>query len=519
MGLRFLLAVDTFPDNPWERDRLPAIRKALRDRSHDIMDVYEFNSCEEAHSIHSAKGGTYFADKDPVELNNKFYEKVASYKCDILILGTVDNYSQFLFYETIKKLQDNGVFVVGILGDDEFTSDRNRLYVPMFDRVVAYVSRCVAEYNAIVPDSCYYLPNSCHFVCEDFSSLHVEDEDKLHDVSFFGAPFGARPAMVEALIENGVNVSLFGSQKWQQYGKLKKHYHGYADTKDFDRLVRSSKIVLAFLEDHLDGSLHMNTKIWEAVRNGQMCIASHYQPLIADYGLIENEDIVMYDSTTDLVQKVKYYLNRPDDRKRIAANIFAKIKENFSYEKLYTSLFTNIEMAHAQKKSSLEAGELADNMQIVTILDYSFSGEFPHGFNVVKVPHEKKWRQNLRTNYFEMVKTPFVVFSYGGYYSQYLQKMLKLFPDILTDGKSELLPMTCHAQLPSIGSIVWTRDAFYREFLDANFRQTKNPVDNCFHNLRLCDLNKAENNWLIHPVECLKRFSQAVLQKMQTVRM
>ena len=46
----------------------------------------------------------------------------------------------------------------------------------------------------------------------------------------------------------------------EKYSFSNGYYFGFIDTNEFDIVLSNSKIVLAFLEDHLTGSLHMNTR-------------------------------------------------------------------------------------------------------------------------------------------------------------------------------------------------------------------------------------------------------------------
>jgi len=494
MKPRFLLACDTLPTNPWERDRLPAIRKAFRQRPFDIFDIYEFNSRKEAHQIHRQKGELYFDENDLDELNKKFFERVSSYGCNILILGTIDNYARYLYPETIARLQKDGIFVVGILGDDEFNWKRNQLYIPMFDKVVAYVQKCVDYYNTINDDCCLYLPNSCYFSEPDFNRLQIGEEKKQHDVTLLGAPFGIRPVLVEALINADIKVSLFGSPKWKEFDKFKDFYHGYVPSDQFDLVVRASKIILTPLEDHLTGALHMNTKIWEAVRNGQMCITTRYKPLIENYEFIENTEIVMYDSVEDLVDKVRHYLSNQDDRIRIAKNLFQRVKADFDYVDLYNKLFQKLEQAYTHKRQTSNLSIMSTN-PLISIVDHSRAGELHEGFLVVRLSRSRGSLQNFREKYDELIKTPYVILTYGGFeYSSHLNLLVNLFPDEFDDGMVDLLtvkstPQDLVSNISDMNAVLWEKDAFYSQFLSrrvpVRYSYRKN-LHFSFQNLRLC---------------------------------
>lgn len=60
-------------------------------------------------------------------------------------------------------------------------------------------------------------------------------------------------------------------------------------------------------------------------------LISNYQPEIPEY-FIPGEDIVLYDSIPDLIDKIDYYLKHEEERLRIAKNGYEKVKQYHSYE-------------------------------------------------------------------------------------------------------------------------------------------------------------------------------------------
>jgi hypothetical protein len=494
MPLKFLLVCDTLPTNPWERDRLPAIRQALSEWQYHIIDLFAFDSLEEAHHIHRTKShASFFSGGNLRDLNRKFYRNVTKFGCDILVLGTVDCYSWFLLPETVDQLRKEGIFVVGILGDDEYMFHRNRLHVPMFNKTVAYVKRCVDLYSELAPDTCYWLPNSCMFPEEEFEKLQMEDDEKAHDVVLLGAPFGNRPDLIRSLIHAGVRVSLF-HPRWEDYPDLKPYYRGYLDSAEIDATVRKSKIVLALLEDHLTGALHMNTKIWEAVRMGQFPIATYYPPLMEDYGFTENEDVVMYHSAEDLAQKVIHYLARPEERRRIAGNLFQKTRKRFGYRDLYSSLFRSLaaEFSSAKETDRIRT-EAAEST--ITIVDDSGVLRSHPGFKVIRVTKGRKDSKKLKTDILHRISTPYVIYTRGGYlYSAYLNRLVGLFPDEFLGGRAAFLAVQSRFKdkdltTADINQVVWRRGDFL-EYAD-NHPVTIDSVRveiprYSFANLRLC---------------------------------
>jgi hypothetical protein len=448
-----LLACDTLPENPWARDRLPAIRAALAGRRHEIVDIYDFGSVAAAHRLHRAQARGGFPARRIPDLNRRFRDRVLASGCRLAILGTADNFTHFLLPETLRELRAAGCFVVGILGDDEFTYDRNWPYVFLFDRVVAYVRPMVDRYNALRPGCCLYLPNSCHFPEPDFAALQVPEERKRHDVALFGSTFPARRRLVEELAARGVPLSLFGGRGWLASPRLQPYYRGYVASADFDRTVRESRIVLALLEDHLTGALHMNTKVWEAVRNGQMCVTSRYAPLVEDYSLVDGEDIVFYDTAADLATKLQHYLARPDERRRMAERLFRKIQTRFDYLDLYRTLFATLEQAAAgadELLSSVAGGG-------VTLLGAPAAADEAAGFPVWRFARRPGWRRRVAAEYRQRVTTSHVILAAGGYrYEPALSTWLRSGATVPGVGRLR----AAGSETSGDETLIWQRDAF-----------------------------------------------------------
>ena len=60
-------------------------------------------------------------------------------------------------------------------------------------------------------------------------------------------------------------------------------------------------------------------------------LMSNYQPELAEY-FINGQDMVMFDSPEDMQWKIRYYLQRDEERQQIANNGLEKVKKEFSYD-------------------------------------------------------------------------------------------------------------------------------------------------------------------------------------------
>ena len=335
---------------PWYRDRIPAILKVIKGSSYNIKlnDIHRFLFKNKKNYLTNKNILKDYLTKCDLEgTNNNFKKKILKIKPKILVLGTADNYHHFLIPETIKYLRSNGIFVTGILGDDEFNYKRYRFLIGWFDLYVVYVKTCLKYYEKFKLTKGYYLPNSCFLDNNIYGSNKNQIE---FDVILIGSPFGNRPSIIKSLIDENIKVGIFGSNKWKNYSFARSHYHGYVPSEKFDQILSKGKIILALLENHIDGKLHMNTKIWEAVRVGRLPISTYYKPLFRDYGLKEGKTIVTYKSTKELVKKVKYYSAHNHKREMIAENLYNEVKLKFDYSVLYEVFFDYV-VKYSKKKN------------------------------------------------------------------------------------------------------------------------------------------------------------------------
>lgn len=453
---KILLAIDTCPDNPWVRDRIPAILKSLENYDHKIIDIFEFDSKEEAHKIHGMSQRLFRQKYEVLDVNKKFLKRINYFNPDIVVMGTIDNYSRFILPETVHEMRKNGKLVVGIFGDDEIHPRKHKIYAPLFNVVVSYVKKYSDYYHNINNVDSFYMPNSCYFFEQDFEKLQNKND---YDVVLFGAPFGVRPSLVRSLIRAGVNIRVFGSGKWNNYKEIRNYYGGFVASQDLDKIIRKSKIVLAPLECPDGINLHMNTKIWEAVRNGRMPITTKYDPLICDYGFREGEEIVFYKNSEDLVKKTIYYLSKNQERLRVARKMFYTTKEKFDYVKIYSNFFKKLDEMHNDLQKN--NGNIIEYNNLITIID-NINSNFIHQkqFSYFKYKDIKELIRN-----FNQISTPYVIFRTNNfYYSPYLNSLLCEFPEEF-NGPMRILKNSDSYSSTFLGFcdislIVWSKEDF-----------------------------------------------------------
>lgn len=107
------------------------------------------------------------------------------------------------------------------------------------------------------------------------------------------------------------------------------HNRGGADSSNMmPQIIKCSKINLNMTNRPIKTGLPL--RIFDLMGAGGFVI-SNYQAEIPEH-FIPDEDIVLYDSIPDLLDKIDYYLKHDDERRQIAKNGHDKVKEFHSYD-------------------------------------------------------------------------------------------------------------------------------------------------------------------------------------------
>ncbi len=143
-----------------------------------------------------------------------------------------------------------------------------------------------------------------------------------------------RPEILMLLSELGVDVTHFDFKRDERLDKVK--YGGYLGYNDrMPCVFRDSKINLNItIRSNLSA---IPLRCMDVMGAGGFLL-SNYQPELAEY-FVDGEEMAMYSSRADLVDKVEYYLNNDDKRIRIAERARAKIEREFTYDIVIEKIF------------------------------------------------------------------------------------------------------------------------------------------------------------------------------------
>jgi spore maturation protein CgeB len=140
----------------------------------------------------------------------------------------------------------------------------------------------------------------------------------------------------------GRRLHLHGRSSWKKnaYFNVKYGFPGWMRPIDFDEYVPLYQRSQIGVNVHLRGQYTLGSyRFFELPGNGVMQISDGGKHLSAFYDV--GNEIVGYDDADDLVRKITFYLDHPDERKRIALNGYRAVMAR-----------------HRLKRRLLEAAEL-----------------------------------------------------------------------------------------------------------------------------------------------------------------
>lgn len=239
-----------------------------------------------------------------------------------LVLGQM--WADVIDADVLIKIQNLGIPVVNISMDDKLPA----LWGSYLGRRVGAIglARGVDLTLTTTPDVCLW------YQVEGYPAIywHLASDpqifyprgNKKYDVVFVGSNYGLRSKLVNAIEKVGIHVDVFGP------GWL----NGSRSAAESAEIFGRAKIILG------TGNIGYNEDIFtiklrdfDAPMSGALYLTHRNPDLLRLFK--EGEEIECYISIDECVKKIKYYLDNPDMREKIASSGLAKAKKFYSWEK------------------------------------------------------------------------------------------------------------------------------------------------------------------------------------------
>ncbi len=245
-----------------------------------------------------------------------------------------------VWIETMRLIRKSGPLLVNWSTDDSWKYLRfSRLIGSEFDLSVTTYPNAVAWYQRDGIGSVYLSQWAANI---DSFIPPLPAAACRYLVSFVGAAYGNRPAMIEVLRREGIDVACFG-HGWPA---------GPVDTKRISEIVRASQISLNFSEGSQDAQggadgRQIKARVFEVPGYGG-CLLTEQAPDLNRYFRI-GEEILTFEGGDELVGAVKSLLAQPEQRDAIVRRGFERVSKEHTYDRRFDDLLGELARRVAQR--------------------------------------------------------------------------------------------------------------------------------------------------------------------------
>ncbi len=254
---------------------------------------------------------------------------IFSYKPDILFVVPCRGEIPKKILKFIKNFTNTTV-IAWNSDDDRRWDDYSKKYADAYDYMITTYENIYKK----AKEQGYKNILLSQWACNPKRNRKLETEKKF-DLSFIGVAYGDRMDYIKKLINEGFNVK-FGGLEWEKYLDIKK-----TDFSQEDMLLitNQSKIAIVFSKG-IDGKKQIKARVFETPAHGVCTFIEHFDGIEKYYK--DNEDIVIFQNSTELIEKARYYLENEEEREKIAQTGRKKVLENYTYELRFEKLFDQI---------------------------------------------------------------------------------------------------------------------------------------------------------------------------------
>ena len=287
---------------------------------------------------------------------------------------------------TFDVIRNEGAKVVGLFFDDEWRFDTySKWWIPYLDFVVTNARDAVPKFRELDARVILTIPNTG--ISVDRDSLNHEEK---YDVSFVGTRFYAdRDIWMTEINKRNVHINLFGTG-----------WGNYVSFEEMLKIFTTSKINLNFskINHNFSKTLADLKKLQIKGRIFQVCLAggfllTEYTPGIEDYFEIDKE-IVCFQNTDEMINKIDYYLNHDDERRAIAKAGWNRATCEYSSFSMIAKVFQEIEEQVAMKDIKIKPFPTRMEMPVQTRKDAS-QYHFEWGMALLEEGIKGFWKDDL----------------------------------------------------------------------------------------------------------------------------
>jgi glycosyltransferase involved in cell wall biosynthesis len=242
----------------------------------------------------------------------------------------------------LRNMLDPAVMFVNWNGDyhpETLFSDAYILLMRRFDLVGVVTTSVEAPFDAAGIRWFYWQ------IGYEEASAKGSNATPVHDVLFLGNGYSKDRFQLASVLKGmrGINVGIYGSWPNNQASG--------SNLYDFDagaRLYSKCKIAIGDSQwPHAAG--FVSNRLFQAMSAGAFLLHQHFDGMEELLGLRDGVNIAVWESLSDLENKIKYYLAHPDERRNIAEAGTRHIRSNHSFDNRVRELFEELAVVRSER--------------------------------------------------------------------------------------------------------------------------------------------------------------------------
>lgn len=319
--------------------------KALRELGHEVRPFIFYKNpaldylIEINQFIHRCKYKFSFFTKFPNYLMNKKLIKVSlDYKPELILIDA----GELIYPETISRIkQISNAKIVNWLLDDPYKQGWMNVIKSMslYDIIFTYEQAHIKKFKEMGSPSVDYLPCACDpDIHRTFSLTEREKNELKSELCFIGAVTLKRAEILNALTEFELGIWTYGKLRMEKDSIFMKHYRGFAWGELSSKIFNAAKIV--FNIHHPQSILAVNMRTFETAGCGAFQLVDRRNDINNLFKI--GEEIICYKDIKELKELIKYYLDNPQERIRIAQRAQQRAHQEHTYKHRLSRLIVTV---------------------------------------------------------------------------------------------------------------------------------------------------------------------------------
>ncbi len=269
--------------------------------------------------------------RDFSEMNRGFLKAVEDGRPD-LIFCVLMGYE--LWIETLEMVRSAaGAVLVNWATDDSWKCEQfSRFVAPHFD---LYATTYPEALTLLQDHGCRNVLMTQWGANSETLRKPIPASECRYNVSFVGAAYGKRRKWIESLLGGGIHVDCFG-HGWDR---------GVVSAEEIPDIIRQSVISLNFSESDLVvtgfkkfGRKQIKARVFEVTGCGGFLMTEYVDGLNRYF--LPGREIATFKTTSDLTNKIRYFLEHPEERYQAALRGHTRTLKDHTYEERFRVLLS-----------------------------------------------------------------------------------------------------------------------------------------------------------------------------------